>query len=95
METKLLSRLNRAITCVNAYDSDKTFNRKLMEVRLYAQFMNKGDSLLEEIIRIADDALSREKHPKSEKKEIKEKLHSIQKKIQEKVKEELFDCLSL
>ncbi len=90
MHKRLLSRLNRAITCVNAYDSDKTFDKKLMEVRRYARFMNDGECVLEEIIQIIDDTLSESRHTQKEKEQITKKLCSIQKEI----KKELFDCLS-
>ena len=85
MKTSLLSRLNRAITHINADDSDTTFNEKLLEVRQYARFMNKKNNVLEEIIHITDGALSTTKHSKREKREIIEQLRSSQKKI---------DCLS-
>lgn len=90
MKKKLLFRLDRAITCVNAYDSDKIFNEKLQEIRQYARFINDGDCDLEEIIQITDDTLSKPKHSPKEKEQITKKLCSIQ----EKIKKELLDCLS-
>ena len=88
---KLLSRLDRAITCVNAYDSDKIFNEKLMEVRQYARFLRGKSCAMEEIINITNDALSKTRHSKKEKEQITKKLRSIQK----KANKELYDCLSL
>ena len=85
MKTMLLSRLNRAITCINAYDSDKVFNEKLKEARQYAQFMNEKDCNLEEIIHVINDALSRIKHSKKEKEQIIKKLRFIQKKIKQEL----------
>ena len=90
MKTRLLSRLDRAITCVNAYDSDFAFNRQLMEVRQYARFISEGDEDLEKIVRIVNDAISKTRLSREEKERIKEELRSIQKKIGE----ELHSCLS-
>ena len=89
MKEKLLSRLDRAITCVNAYDSDTIFNNKIEEIRRYARFIGGCD--LKEIIQITDETLSKPKHSPKEKEQITKKLCSIQ----EKIKKELFDCLSL
>ena len=90
MKTRLLSRLDRAITCVNTYDSDFAFNRQLMEVRQYARFISEGDEDLEKIVRIVNDAISKTRLSREEKERIKEELCSIQKKIGE----ELHSCLS-
>lgn len=83
MKTKLLSRLNRAITCLNANDSDKTFNEKLMEVRHYARFLNKNHDILKEIFDTTNDFLSKKKHSAKDKEEITILLHSIQKRFPE------------
>ncbi len=77
MNKKLLSRLVRAITAINAHDSDRIFLENLMEVRHYARFMH--DERMEEIIRITNDALSKARHTKREKEEITEKLRSLKK----------------
>lgn len=90
MNKKLLSRLDCAIVCINEYDSDEIFNEKLMEVKQYARFIHEKERVLEEILHITNDTLSKARHTKREKKEITEKLRSIEKEL----KKELFDCLS-
>lgn len=86
MKTRLLARLHRAIVCINEYDSCFTFNEKLMEVRLYAQFIievqiallpGRTVLALKEITSIADDTLSKKRHSKGEKKRVTEQLHSL------------------
>jgi hypothetical protein len=88
MKKRLLSRLDRAITCINAYDSDRTFNEKILEARQYAQFLTEGNSdfkEMEEIIKITDKCLSRVKHSQKEREKVVKELHSIQEKIQKKL----------
>lgn len=82
METRLLSRLDRAITCVNAYDSDVTFNEKLMDVRQYARFLNERNNIFEEIINITNDSLSRKTRSLKDKEKITNDLRSIQKRLE-------------
>ena len=78
MGKMLLFRLDRAITCVNADDPDKTFNEKLSGIRVLAQFLNKEIDAMEEIIDIIDDCLSRAKHSQKERERVVKQLHSFQ-----------------
>jgi len=86
MKTRLLARLHRAIVCINDYDSSFTFNEKLMEVKVYSQFIIGGKITLlpgktilalKEITRIADDTLSKKTHTRGEKKQVTKQLHSF------------------
>ena len=83
MENILIFRLNRVITCINAWDYDDIFNEKLMEARRYARHILQEQCVLGEIIHITSDALSKAKHTKKEKEQITEKLRSIQKDLKD------------
>ncbi|MBR5083962.1 MAG: LysR family transcriptional regulator [Prevotella sp.] len=81
MKKNLLSRLDRAITCLNEYDSDRIFNQNLGEVKTYARLIYEHHCehrVLREIIDIIKEAFSKTKHSKKEKKQIINKLRSIQ-----------------
>ena len=86
MANILLFRLDRAISCLNLYKPNRIFNEDIVEVRMHARFinsryMNDGNCVLEEIIQITQDALSKPKHSKKEKEQIVKKLRSLQEKI--------------